>query len=80
MPGGNLPHVQNPLLKLRAAEKFQALPYEAKVALREALLELSAEARAKAQHSWEKRKAPMAAYHYAVAVYARQFARLLRAS
>jgi hypothetical protein len=73
-----LPETRNPLLKLAAAEKIAALPVDVKAALRALLLELATDAQAKANESWRKHKAPMAAYWKAVAVYARHIARLLK--
>lgn len=70
--------VRNPLLKLKAANALKALPPEVRAALRGVLLELRAEAHAKAEASWKARKGPMAVYFRAVAVYAGHIARLLR--
>lgn len=45
--------VRNPLLKLKAATKLKSLPPEVRAALRSVLLELRAEAHAKAEASWK---------------------------
>ena len=70
----------NPLEGLPAVERLRALPPESQAALRELLRDLSADARARAEHSWRRHKAPMAAYWKAVAVYAGHTSRLLRRS
>jgi hypothetical protein len=70
--------VRNPLLGLQAAKGLKSLSPEVRKALRELLMELRAEAHAKAEASWLKRKGPMAVYFRAVAVYAGHIARLLR--
>lgn len=70
--------VRNPLLKLKAATKLKSLSPEVRAALRAVLMELRAEAHAKAEASWKARKGPMAVYFRAVAVYAGHIARLLR--
>jgi len=71
--------VRNPLLKLASAEKLQALPPEAKEALRAVLLELRVDCQVNAEKCWRKHKAPMAAYWKAASVYVGHTARLLRA-
>ena len=68
----------NPMLALPAAQGLRALPAETHNRLRSLLLELGAEARARADLSWRRHKAPMAAYWKAVSVYARHTARALR--
>lgn len=70
--------VRNPLVILPAAQAMRTLPPEARAALRALLRDLSSDARSRAQVSWRKHKAPMAAYWKAVAVYARHAAGLLR--
>lgn len=70
--------VHNPLLRLPAAQKIKELPPEARAALESLLRELSADARNRAEYSWQKGKAPMAAYWKAVAVYAQHTARICR--
>lgn len=70
--------VRNPLLSLKASERLKSLSPEVRKALRALLMELRAEAHAKAEASWLKRKGPMAVYFRAVAVYAGHIARLLR--
>jgi hypothetical protein len=63
--------VRNPILGLAAAKLLRELPPEARSALREVLAEIAKEARARAEASWNTRKAPMAAYWQAVNVYAK---------
>lgn len=71
--------VRNPLLQLPAAAKLATLPPECQAALHELLLEIRADARARADLCWKKHKAPMAAYWKAVAVYVNHTSRLLKA-
>lgn len=73
-----LPATRNPLLQLPAAQRFSDLPTEARGMLRALLMDLSADARARAQYCWSRHKAPMAVYWKAVSVYARHIARFLR--
>jgi hypothetical protein len=70
--------VRNPLLALPSAQAFSTLPPEARQATRALLLDLASAATWRANESWRRHKAPMAAYWKAVAVYARHAARLLR--
>jgi hypothetical protein len=70
--------VRNPVLALPSAARLKGLPPEARAALEAILLELRADAGARAEHSWKRRKAPMAAYWRAVSVYAGHVARALR--
>ncbi|CAA9582528.1 hypothetical protein AVDCRST_MAG81-3154 [uncultured Synechococcales cyanobacterium] len=70
--------VHNPLLKLPVSQKLKDLPSEAKECLRNLLVELSSDARARAEHAWCNGKAPMAAYWKAVSVYAKHTARICR--
>ena len=72
------PHVRNPVLGLPASEELEQLPPEARAALRRVLLNISSDARERAEASWRKHKAPMAAYWKAVAVYSRHIAQALR--
>ena len=69
--------VRNPVLALPAAARLRSLPVEARTALAEVLREIAADARARADESWRKHKAPMAAYWKAVAVYAGHIARVV---
>ena len=66
------------LLKDRWRGRFEALPPPAREALREALLDLRADALARAQVQWARHKAPMALYWKVVGVYAGHLARALR--
>ena len=70
--------VRNPVLALPAVERLRGLPPDARNALRAVLVELSADARGRAESSWKKHKGPMAVYWKAVAVYAAHIARALR--
>lgn len=70
--------VRNPLLALPAAVRLQALPPEARAALRAVLVELRDDCRTRAESAWRTHKAPMAAYWKAVGVYANHTARLLK--
>lgn len=70
--------VRNPVLALPGARALAALPAEQRAALRALLLDLRADANARAAKSWRTCKAPMAAYWKAVAVYAGHIARALR--
>mgnify|MGYP001166053798 CR=1 FL=1 len=72
------PEIRNPLLKLRAAEQIRALPPEARQALASLFLDLSRDARERAQQSWSRNKAPMAVYWKVVSVYAGHLHRVMR--
>ncbi len=65
-------------LKKAWRSTFAALPPEARQALRTALLDLRADAIARAELQWRRHKAPMACYWRAVGVYAGHLARALR--
>lgn len=71
--------VRNPVLALPSARRLSALPPEAAAALRAILIDIRVDASVRAQESWRKHKAPMAAYWKAVAVYAGHIARSLPA-
>jgi hypothetical protein len=72
------PDVRNPLLMLPSAQEIARLPADSRGALRRLLLDLRADARARAEKCWRQNKAPMAAYWKAVSVYAGHTARLAR--
>lgn len=74
----SLPQVRNPVMALPAAVHLQALPPEARAALRAVLLDLRSAAQVNAQKCWATHKAPMAAYWKVVAVYTGHIAMLLR--
>lgn len=78
IPRSNRREVRNPVLALAASAALQAQPVEVREALAALFAELATEARAKAELSWRKHKAPMAVYWKAVAVYAKHTARALR--
>lgn len=69
---------RNPVLGLPSVGKLRKLPEPQRACLAVLLLDLRADAHARAEKAWRKRKAPMAAYWRAVAVYAGHIARALR--
>lgn len=73
----NLAEVRNPVLALPAAAQLQALEPSARLALRAVLLDLKADAAARAEKCWRTHKAPMALYWKCVSVYAGHIARAL---
>lgn len=70
--------VRNPLLKLPSAADIQALPPEAKAALRALALDAAKVWRALGDECWKKNKPPVAAYWRSWSVNARHLARLCR--
>ena len=70
--------VRNPALRLPALRRLLELPAAVREPLADVLLELRADAIERAEVSWRKHKAPMAAYWKAVGVYAGHFARASR--
>lgn len=74
----SLASVRNPVLALPATAALLALPADARAALAAVLVDLAADAQVRADVSWRKHKAPMAAYWKACAVYARHIARAVR--
>lgn len=74
------PEVRNPVLGLPAAGALLRLPPEVRAILARLHYELAADARARAELSWRRNKAPMAAYWRAVATYARHIARAIQPS
>ena len=69
---------RNPMVALPSVSRLSSLDPGTRSLLRAILLDLRRDARARAEHSWQTRKPPMAAYWAAVAVYAGHLARLLR--
>lgn len=67
----------NPLLELPAAQAIRALPLAQRVPLEKLLRDLSRQANEKAQLSWARKKAPMAAYWKGVATYSIHAARVV---
>ena len=67
-------------LKALWLARFEALPPAARRALREALLDLRADALERAQVQWARHKAPLACYWKVVGVYAGHLARAIRVS
>jgi uncharacterized membrane protein len=73
--------VRNPVLALPGLKSaIEALPPEARAALRTFLVALRDESRRKADECWRKHKAPMACYWKAVGVYANHLSRAVNAS
>jgi len=72
------PVVRNPILALPGTARLLQLDPHTRALLRAVLLDLAADARTRAEESWRRHKAPMAAYWKAVSVYAGQLARVLR--
>lgn len=72
--------VRNPLLRLPAAQRLSSLPPEVRQILADLLHELACDARDRAEQSWRRHKAPMAAYWKAVSVYAGHLHRMLRSA
>lgn len=70
--------VRNPMLALPAMTALLQLDPPTRSTLRAILLDLAEDARDRADESWRRHKAPMAAYWKAVAVYAGHLARVLR--
>jgi hypothetical protein len=68
----------NPVLALPAVEQLRSLPPAAREQLRAVLMDLRADAQARAEQSWRRHKGPMAAYWRAVGVYAGHIARAIR--
>ena len=64
-------------LKERWLERFSALPLDARLALRAALLELREDALQRAELQWRRHKSPMAFYWKVVGVYAGHLARAI---
>lgn len=67
--------VRNPVIALPAVRALAALDPALRALLAALLLDLQRDARARADHSWKARKAVIAAYWSAVAVYAGHIAR-----
>lgn len=72
------PEVRNPMLKLPAIARLDALDEQSRAALRAILLDIRTDAQANAAKCWRTHKAPMAAYWKVVAVYTGHIARTLR--
>lgn len=71
--------VRNPILAIPAArEALEALPPDQAEALARVLLAIQDDARARAEESWRKHKAPMAAYWKAAGVYCGHIAKAIR--
>jgi len=78
MQRSSRPDVRNPVLALPSAARLRDLPPQTRAELASTLSDLAKEAGERAQHCWQRHKAPMAAYWKAVSVYARHIARALR--
>jgi hypothetical protein len=72
------PQVRNPVLALPAAARIQQLSPEARTLLADILHDLANDARQRAEYSWLRHKAPMAAYWKSVAVYASHIRRAIK--
>jgi hypothetical protein len=70
--------VRNPILALDSGKRLSTLGPLARAELRGVLLDIRADAQARAEKCWRTHKAPMAAYWKAVAVYAGHISRVLR--
>lgn len=68
---------RNPVLALPSLKAFFDLPIETRELLEALLRALAHDAAGKAEQSWRRRKAPMAAYWHAIAVYSRHIARAI---
>lgn len=68
-------HEADKQLKRAWLQRFAGLPPDARAALRAALMDLRADALARAQVQWARHKAPMALYWKVVGVYAGHLAR-----
>jgi len=66
---------RNPILALPSLQRLLELPSETRAHLEALLRDLAHDARVRAEQSWRSRKAPMAAYWHAIAVYSRHIAR-----
>ena len=66
------------MLALPAAGRLCRLPPEVRAILADLLVELSADARSRAEMNWRKNKAPMAAYWRAVSTYSNHLRRIIR--
>ena len=69
---------RNPVLGLPSVVRLQRLPRGQRKLLSELLLDIRRDARRRADESWRKHKAPMAAYWKAVGVYAGHISRAIR--
>jgi len=74
----NRREVRNPLLALPAMKKLMLWPPEYRADLVDLLTELAVDCDRRAQASWRKSKAPMAAYWQAVKVYAKHLRSAVR--
>lgn len=70
--------IRNPVLALPAIARLAALDPCLRATLHAILIDLARDARERADESWRRHKAPMAAYWKAVSVYAGHVARVLR--
>jgi len=74
----NRPEVRNPILALEASKAILALPLDQRLALADLLMDLSRDARQRADKAWRTAKPPVAAYWAATAVVAKHIARALK--
>ena len=71
-------HKAHHALLARWRIRFDALPDDARAALRSALLDLRSDCAVKAEYMWRKRKGIMAVYYRTISVYAGHLARTVR--
>lgn len=78
IPRSNRAEVRNPILAVPGVrDRLVKLPPVAREALRLMLIDIAADARARADKCWRTHKAPMALYWKVVAVYAGHIARAI---
>lgn len=77
-PRSSRREVRNPILALESAKTILALPLDQRLALADLLMELSRDARQRAEKAWTTRKPPMVLYWSATSVVAKHIARALR--
>lgn len=70
--------VRNPVLTLPHVERIKELDPNARKLLADILGDIAKDARGRAQGSWRKNKAPMAAYWKAVSTYSGHIKRAVR--
>lgn len=78
MTRSNRIEVRNPVLNLPHLERIKELDPDARKVLADILGDIAKDARGRAQESWRKNKAPMAAYWKAVSTYSGHIKRAVR--
>ncbi|MDP3613710.1 MAG: hypothetical protein Q8R98_17870 [Rubrivivax sp.] len=79
-PRSSRREVRNPILALDAVKTILTLPQDQRFALAGLLMDLSRDARQRAQKAWLSQKPPMASYWMATSVVAKHIARALKQS